>query len=73
MKNRILQLFNIRKSEAWLVSNLFWMQFFQGVGVAVFNTVAFAMFLEHFSVNELPKVSILSASIVAHRISLQQV
>lgn len=61
MKNRILQLFNIRKSEAWLVSNLFWMQFFQGVGVAVFNTVAFAMFLEHFSVNELPKVYLFSA------------
>ncbi|MBK7147712.1 MAG: HEAT repeat domain-containing protein [Bacteroidetes bacterium] len=61
MKNHILQLFNIRKSEAWLVSNLFWMQFFQGVGVAVFNTVAFAMFLEHFSVNELPKVYLFSA------------
>lgn len=61
MKNRLLQLFNIRSSEAWLVSNLFWMQFFQGVGVAIFNTAAFALFLQHFDVKELPKVYIFSA------------
>ncbi len=61
MRNKLLTLFNIRQKEAWLVSNLFWMQFFQGAGVAIFNTVAFAMFLEHFSVVELPKVYLFSA------------
>ncbi|MFN8322213.1 MAG: hypothetical protein U0T74_06095 [Chitinophagales bacterium] len=61
MKNRLLQLLNVRNDEAWLVTNLFWLQFFQGVGVAVFNTVAFALFLERFDVLELPKVYLFSA------------
>lgn len=61
MKNRLLQLFNIRQDEAWLVTNLFWLQFFQGAGVAIFNTVAFALFLQHFDVLELPKVYLFSA------------
>ena len=61
MKNRLLHLFNIRTDEAWLVTNLFWLQFFQGVGVAIFNTVAFALFLEHFDVLELPKVYLFAA------------
>lgn len=61
MRNRLLSLFNIRSNEAWLVSNLFWLQFFQGAGVAVFNTVAFALFLEQFDVHELPKVYLFSA------------
>ena len=61
MKNRLLHLFNIRTDEAWLVTNLFGLQFFQGVGVAIFNTVAFALFLEHFDVLELPKVYLFAA------------
>lgn len=61
MKNRLLQLFNIRTDEAWLVTNLFWLQFFQGAGVAIFNTVAFALFLQYFDVLELPKVYVFSA------------
>lgn len=61
MKNRLLQLFNIRQDEAWLVTNLFWLQFFQGAGVAIFNTVAFALFLQQFDVLELPKVYLFSA------------
>ncbi len=61
MKSRLLQLLNIRTNEAWLVSNLFWLQFFQGAGVAIFNTVAFALFLENFDVKELPKVYVVSA------------
>ncbi len=61
MKNRLLQLLNIRTDEAWLVTNLFWLQFFQGVGVAIFNTVAFALFLQHFDVLELPKVYLFAA------------
>jgi len=61
MKTRLLHLFNIRTDEAWLVTNLFWLQFFQGVGVAIFNTVAFALFLERFDVLELPKVYLFAA------------
>lgn len=61
VRNRLLSLFNVRNDEAWLVTNLFWLQFFQGVGVAIFNTVAFAFFLERFQVTELPKVYLFSA------------
>lgn len=61
VRNRLLSLFNIRSDEAWLVTNLFWLQFFQGVGVAIFNTVAFAFFLERFQVTQLPKVYLFSA------------
>lgn len=61
MRNKVLALLNIRSSEAWLVSNLFWLQFFQGVGVAIFNTVAFTFFLSKFEVTEMPKVYLFSA------------
>src|SRR3954467_7679316 len=61
MKNRLLHLFNVRTDEAFLVTNLFWLQFFQGVGVAIFNTVAFALFLQRFDVLELPKVYLFAA------------
>ncbi len=61
MRNKILALLNVRGSEAWLVTNLFWLQFFQGVGVAIFNTVAFTFFLQKFDVTELPKVYLFSA------------
>lgn len=61
MRNKILALLNVRSSEAWLVTNLFWLQFFQGVGVAIFNTVAFTFFLQKFDVTELPKVYLFSA------------
>jgi len=64
MKERLLQLLDIRSDETWLVTNLFWLQFFQGVGVAIFNTVAFALFLGHFNVLELPKVYIFSAALL---------
>jgi len=61
MRNKLLSLLNIRNDEAWLVTNLFWLQFFQGAGVAIFNTVAFAFFLQQFEVTELPKVYLFSA------------
>lgn len=61
MRNKILALLNVRSSEAWLVTNLFWLQFFQGVGVAIFNTVAFTFFLSKFEITELPKVYLFSA------------
>ena len=59
--NNIRQLLNIRRDETWLVSQLFFLQFFQGAGVALFFTVANALFLERFPIHELPKVYILAA------------
>lgn len=64
MKNRLLQFFNIRSNEAWLVTNLFLMQFFQGAGIAIFNTVAFAFFLQQFDVKELANVYLFSAALL---------
>lgn len=61
MKTRLLQLFNIRREESQLVTNLFWLQFFQGVGVAIFNSVVLALFIKHFDVLGLPKVYLFSA------------
>ncbi len=61
MKNRLLRLFNIRSDEAWLVTNLFWLQFFQGAGIAIFNSVALAMFIKNFDAIGLPKVYLFSA------------
>jgi len=61
MKNRLLQLFNIRTDEAVLVTNLFGLQFFQGVGVAIFNSVVLALFIKHFDALGLPKVYLFSA------------
>ena len=60
MKQKLLHLLNIRPDEAWVVSNLFWLQFFQGMGVAIFNVSAFTLFLEHFEVVSLSKVYIFS-------------
>jgi AAA family ATP:ADP antiporter len=64
MKNRLLHLFNIRTDEAWLVTNLFWLQFFQGVGVAIFNSVALALFIEHFDALALPKVYLFAGALL---------
>lgn len=61
MKNRILQLLNIRSDEAWLVTNLFWLQFFQGFGIALFNIVTLTLFLEHFPLTGLPKAYMAAA------------
>ena len=61
MKNRVLQLLNIRSDEAGLVTNLFGLQFFQGAGVAIFNSVVLALFIKHFNVLGLPKVYLFSA------------
>lgn len=82
MKTKLLKLLNIRTEEAWLVKNLFWLQFFQGFGVAIFNTVAFALFLQYFDVRELPSVYLFSAVLllisgyaygkIEHRLSIKQ-
>ena len=59
--NPLLKLLNIRRDESWLVSQLFFLQFFQGAGVALFFTVANALFLEKHQIHELPKVYLLAA------------
>ncbi|MFN8276750.1 MAG: HEAT repeat domain-containing protein [Chitinophagales bacterium] len=79
---RILHFFNIRRDEGWLVKQLFFLQFFQGVGVALFFTAANALFLESFEIHELPKVYVLAAGLLwltgfayaqaEHRLSLKR-
>ncbi len=64
MNQWLLKVFNIRSDEAWLVNNLFWLQFFQGVGVAIFNVIAFALFLGQFETTQLPWVYLFSACLL---------
>ncbi|MEO8146625.1 MAG: MFS transporter [Bacteroidia bacterium] len=60
-KKRLLNLLQVRENEWWLVRQLFFQQFFSGAGIALFFTAAFSLFLQKFSINELPKVLIASA------------
>lgn len=64
MKNRFLHLLNIRTDEAWLVTNLFWLQFFQGFAITIFWTVGLTMFLEKFQPTDLPKAYLFSAGLL---------
>jgi ATP/ADP translocase len=57
----IARLLNVRKEERWLVSKLFWIQFFQGAGVAFFFTSAYATFLNNHEVSDLSFVYIYTA------------
>lgn len=61
LKERVLQTLQVRESEWWLVRQLFFQQFFSGAGIALFFTAAFTMFLEKFSITELPKTLIASS------------
>lgn len=61
LTENILHLLNIRKNEGWLVKHLFFLQFFQGAGVALFFTAANAIFLQRFPIEELPKVYLMAA------------
>jgi len=49
----IARLLNVRKEERWLVAKLFWIQFFQGAGVAFFFTSAYASFLNDHELSDL--------------------
>lgn len=62
--NTLLKILNIRPGESWLVSQLFFLQFFQGAGIALFYTAATALFLERHEIHELPKVYLLAAAIL---------
>jgi len=57
----LLRALNVRRDEWWLVQKLFFLQFFQGAGIAFFFTSAFSRFLEHFQVSSLAYVYILSS------------
>ena len=63
-KSFLLQLLNVRKSEWRVVSQLFWLQFFMGTGIAFFFTASFSHFLEKFSASQLAWVMIISAPLL---------
>ena len=48
-----LRLFNIRKEERFIVSKLFWMQFFQGAGIAFLFPLAYSNFIYKHPVEDL--------------------
>lgn len=57
----ILKFFNIRQHESWLVWQLLGFQFFSGVALALFFTVASTTFLQTYSAHELPNVYLTAA------------
>jgi len=63
-KTNFLKLLNVRPSEWSLVTKLFWLQFFQGTGIAFFFTASFTSFLEKFSAEELAWVMIISSPLL---------
>ncbi|MGB3074895.1 MAG: HEAT repeat domain-containing protein [Chitinophagales bacterium] len=64
MNTALLRLLNIKPSEAWLVRNLFFLQLFQSIGIAMLLTLSNALFLAEFNVDELPKVYMISGVIL---------
>jgi len=60
----LLKLLNVRPSEWKVVSQLFWLQFFMGTGIAFFFTASFSHFLEEFSASQLAWVMILSSPLL---------
>ena len=59
-----LQLLNVRTSEWRVVSQLFWLQFFMGTGIAFFFTASFSHFLEKFSASQVAWVMIISSPLL---------
>jgi hypothetical protein len=60
----LFKLLNVRPSEWKVVSQLFWMQFFMGTGIAFFFTASFSHFLERFSASQLAWVMIVSSPLL---------
>jgi len=58
------KLLNVRPSEWKVVTQLFWLQFFMGTGVAFFFTASFTHFLEKFSASQLAWVMIISSPLL---------
>lgn len=63
-KTHLHRLLNVRAAEWNLVTKLFWLQFFQGTGIAFFFTASFSSFLEIISAKELASVMILSSPLL---------
>src|SRR6187399_1181767 len=60
----LLKLLNVRPSEWKVVSQLFWLQFFMGTGIAFFFTASFSHFLEKFSASQVAWVMIVSSPLL---------
>lgn len=60
----LLKLLNVRAGEWKVVTQLFWLQFFMGTGIAFFFTASFTHFLEKFSASQLAWVLILSSPLL---------
>ena len=52
----VLKILNIRPEESWYVRTLFLHHFFQGIGVALFFTLANALFLSNYPIQTLAQV-----------------
>lgn len=64
IQSRLQHLFNVRKAEWSVVTRLFWLQFFQGTGIAFFFTASFSRFLEKNPASELVWVIIISSPLL---------
>lgn len=62
---QIRSIFNLRSDEGWIVSRLVLFSFFQSTALAIFFTVANALFLTEYSVTSLPYVYIVTSVLVA--------
>src|SRR5678815_822050 len=60
----LLKLLNVRPAEWKVVSQLFWLQFFMGTGIAFFFTASFSHFLEKFSASQVAWVMIISSPLL---------
>ena len=60
----LLKLLNVRPTEWKVVSQLFWLQFFMGTGIAFFFTASFSHFLEKFSASQVAWVMIVSSPLL---------
>lgn len=58
------KLLNVRASEWNVVTKLFWLQFFQGTGIAFFFTASLFSFLKKFPASELAVILVLSAPLL---------
>ena len=56
-----LKTFNVRAEEVGVVKKLFFLQFFQGAGIAFFLTASLTLLLERFNIEQIPYVFIFSA------------
>jgi ATP:ADP antiporter, AAA family len=63
-RSPLQKLLNVRPSEWKVVTQLFWLQFFMGTGVAFFFTASFTHFLEEFSASQLAWVMIISSPLL---------